>query len=94
MAVIAQRLNDLVARLDQLTNSLEQGYVRKDVYAADRAGEAIKTVSVDDELHAVGKRIDRIEERLSAHFRLLLAGLVYPLLVSILGYLIYASVHH
>lgn len=78
--------------LRDLTKQLDTGYVRKDVYAADQQADAIETKGVEDEQRQIHKRIDRIEERLTAHFRLLLAGLVYPLLIGAITYILVSAV--
>ena len=91
---VARNITGLRDDVRQLASKLEAGYVRKDVQDAREAATTIQLKGIEDEQHSTNKRIDKIEERLTAHFRLLLAGLIYPLIVGAFVYLILAGVHH
>lgn len=105
-AELMRGLTALREEIRSLSTKLDEGYVRKDVQdARDRAND-LQFKGFEDELHAITKRVDEkatdsssritaVEERLTAHFRLLLAGFVYPLIVGVIVYvLILPHLHH
>jgi hypothetical protein len=99
LAAVREEIRGLTAKLDE-------GYVRKDVQDARDKATEIQIKGLEDEQYAITKRIDekaslsegridRIEERLTAHFRLLVGGFIYPLIVGIVVYvLLVPQLHH
>lgn len=76
-----------------LSTKLDSTAVRKDVYASDRSADALQMQAIEDGIHLVNKRIDKTEEKQTATWRLTLAGLIYPLLVAVMLFLIFGG-HH
>ena len=83
-----RRIDDIVSRLDRITESLEQGYLRKDVYAADRAADAFQMKAFEDTQHLLTKRVDsweyRAEKARTARWSILASSLLGPILVVII----------
>lgn len=92
-AELMRAVESLRGDIRDLSAKLDTTAVRKDVYAADRSADALQMQSIEDSVHIVSKRIDKTEERQTATWRLALAGLIYPLIVGIILYLIIGSVH-
>jgi hypothetical protein len=55
---VMRRLDDLMARLERLTLSLEEGYVRKDVQEARELATMMQLRGHEDELHQITARIN------------------------------------
>lgn len=96
---VMRRLDDLVARLERLAQSLDEGYVRKDVQEARELATAMQLKGHEDELHMLHRRLDMMvnvrdkerddRDRLRQSDRrlfyaLTLSVLVGPLLVALL----------
>jgi hypothetical protein len=63
-AELMRRLDELVTEFRALRVALETGYVRKDVYAADRQADAIQIKGLEDEHHVFDKRIDLVNTKI------------------------------
>ena len=97
---IARSLQALRSDVQSLSGKLEAGYVRKDVQDAREAANSIQLKGIEDEMHATNKRIDsvnqridKIEERLTAHFRLMLGQLIFPIIVAIVVFILIGTAH-
>lgn len=86
-AELMRRIDDIVARLDKITESLERSYLRADVYQADRAADAFQLKALEDGQHLLVKRVDGWETRAdrarSARWSLIASSLLGPVLVVI-----------
>jgi hypothetical protein len=96
-----------IEKLDQairdLRVDLAHDYVRKEVQDARERTTDVQIGGIEDELHAMGRRIDahkneatrrvdKIEERTTATWRLTLTALIFPLLVAAIIFLAHAAV--
>lgn len=86
-AELMRRIDEIVTRLDRITESLERSYLRSDVYQADRQADAFQTKSLEDGLHVLTKRVDGWETRAdrarSARWSIFASSLLGPVLVVI-----------
>lgn len=62
-AELMRRIDDIVGRLDRITDNLERSYLRSDVYQADRSADALQFKSLEDDQHLLTKRIDGLTEQ-------------------------------
>jgi len=83
-----RRIDDIVARLDRITENLEQSFLRKDVYASDRTADALQMKALEDTQHLLGKRVDSWEDRASraatARWSIFASSLLGPVLVVVI----------
>ena len=91
LAVVVARLDDVVQRLDKLSKDLEAGYVRKDVYSADRQTDAIQAKGIEDEQRLLNRRIDKMEEHGASNRRLIISSFIAPVVVGIVVVLILSA---
>lgn len=104
-AEVMRRLDDLMTRLDRVTLSLEEGYVRKDVQEARELATMMQLKGHDDELHALQSRLTTIvnyrdherdeRDRLRVADRRLIVSLAFSALLGpvIVGLIIAAFTH-
>lgn len=90
---IVRRLDDITARIADLVRQLETGYVRRDVAEAESKTTAVLLDGLENEVHGLGKRMDRADENATANRRLAIAGLVYPLIVGVIVALLVFALH-
>jgi hypothetical protein len=83
---VARRVDETMAAVKELADKLEQRYQPRELAAA-----------VNDALHvrddALEERIGKIEEAAAANRRLVLVGLVYPLIVAAVIAVLTLAVH-
>jgi len=65
-AELMRRLDEVVTRLDKLADRLEDGFVRKDVYAADRQTDAVHMAGIEQEIQGVHRKVDNITNQRDA----------------------------
>src|SRR4051794_5735374 len=94
-----RRLDDLVGEIRALRKDLNEGYVRKDVLAAQEVANALQFKGLEDEHRMLDRRIDAVDgdltnrldkndARTEAVRRLTLTAFVYPLVVGVVIVLI------
>jgi hypothetical protein len=88
---VSRRLDDISARVEQREARMEAAYVRKDVFDAVQASDAVQMRGIEGEVHSIGKRLDTTEDRRRQDRALLLGSLAFPLLVILLGALLLAG---
>lgn len=91
-AELMRAIEALRVEFREMRIDLGKDYVRREVQDAREATTNVQLKGVEDELHVVNKRIDKAEERLTAAWRLALAGIIYPLIVGVILYLVVGSV--
>lgn len=98
---VSRRLDEVSTRLELRQQQMEAAYVRKDVYAADQQADGIQVRGIEAEVHSLSKRIDvtategqvkklddrmtRTEDQRRQDRNLILASLVFPLLLLVIG---------
>lgn len=90
-AELMRRLDEVVTELRRLADTLEEGYVRKDVLEAMNNATSIQITGLEDENRQTNKRLDKIEEQATTSRRLILTGLAYPIVVGVVVVLILSS---
>jgi hypothetical protein len=87
---IMRRLDELVTELRRLADTLAEGYVRKDVLAAQNNATSIQITGIEDEQHVLHKRIDGVNQRLDKNDtdrqtdrRLIFTAIAAPIVVGI-----------
>lgn len=68
-------------------------YVQIAVQAERDRNTDLQIHGLEAEQVVVHKRIDRIDERITTNFRLVLAGFIYPLAVAVVVYLLLTGAH-
>lgn len=91
-AELVRRLDEVVARLDRLANTLEDAFVRKDVMEAREAATAIQITGLETEVKEIHRRIDRAEQATATNRRFLISSFVAPIVVGVVVVLILASI--
>lgn len=95
---VVRRLEDIVARLDEMQRStaerevrFEKTYVRSDVFEAVQKTDATQMRGIEGEIHSLAKRFDAtdtristIEERRRQDRTVLLLGLAFPLIIALI----------
>lgn len=86
-AELMRRIDEIVTRLDRITESLERSYLRRDVYDADRVADSLQIKSLEDGHHLLTKRVDswetRAEKARSARWSIFASSLLGPVLVVV-----------
>ena len=92
LAEVVRRLDDVVSRLDRLYSQLEETYVRKDVLEAKEAADVIHMQGLEEEQHAIGKRLDRMDESTATNRRLIISSFIAPLIVGVVVVLVLSAI--
>lgn len=98
---VSRRLDDVSNRLDQREARMAAEYVRRDVFDAVQQADGVQTRGIEAEIHSLTKRLEstasqtevkKIEDRMTrtedqrrVDRNLVLASLVFPLLLLLLG---------
>lgn len=82
---VSRRLDDITLRVEAREVRMELAFVRKDVFEAVQASDAIQMRGLEGEVHSISKRLDTTEDRRRQDRALLLGSLAFPLLVTIIA---------
>jgi ABC-type multidrug transport system fused ATPase/permease subunit len=101
---VSRRLDEVSTRLEQRQSQMEAAYVRKDVFEAVQQADGVQLRGIESEMHSLSKRMDaaatatqvqtldarmtRTEDQRRTDRNLLLASLVFPLVLLLVGVLI------
>lgn len=92
LAEVVRRLDDVVTRLNQLSNQLQETYVRKDVLQGRDAVTDQQLAGIESEMHQVWKRFEKNEEATATNRRLIISSFIAPLVVGVVVVLILSTI--
>lgn len=93
-AELMRAIETLRVEFREMRVDLAKDYVRKEVQDAREQTANVQFKGIEDEMHSLGKQIAGIIERQTATWRLALAGIIYPLIVGVILYLVLGSANH
>lgn len=98
---VSRRLDEVSSRLEQRQAQMEAAYIRKDVFEAVQQADGLQMRGLEGEIHSLTKRLDataseaavkklddrmtRTEDQRRSDRNLVLASLVFPLVLLLLG---------
>jgi len=83
--------DDLITEIRQMRQEVAGSYMRKDVYESDQHATDRQIHGLENEIHAITGRINRTEERGEQNRRLVVGALLFPLILLILGWVLYGG---
>lgn len=89
---ITRRLATLEDLVRGLPDRLDAAYLRRETYEADQRADAVLLRGLETEVRNVRQEIEKLELGLATNRRMLLTGLLFPVLVLLAGAVLLAAV--